>query len=321
MDPDNIIGAALGKPETNPANSLLEHNRAMRAEVYGYAWLYESEKQLPGEEFGYRAWEAFEYLKNRGVKHIVIANTHIVTASVLDLVEMPNQVAREIGYKTWAKWGTCDYDSYPDVGHPFADYWGIWLNTDCGEWKLNYRDGTGDFSSGATLTGKSSKATAVIKRLNEDTQSGALFLKELSGSFQHGERITDDSGGIAFADGSEIMTSKQECCFEMGGCNDPLRPYPPVRQTPINQARSDLDPSLVYEISAYGHLGYDPTLGPPDANHPVQDQYTGTWSMYIPPGDDPKMGRLMAKHVLGFLSREVNSTSVPLVLSSGNHRQ
>ena len=44
----------------------------------------------------------------------------------------------------------------------------------------------------------------------------------------------------------------------------PLRPYPPVRQAPINQIRSDLDPSLVYDISAYGHVGYDSSVGPPD---------------------------------------------------------
>ncbi len=145
MDPANIIGSSLGKPEINPENGLLEHNRDMRGEVYGYAWLYESDKKLPPDEFGYRAWEAFEYLKKRGVKHIVIANAHIVTASVLDLTEMPNQVAREIGYKTWAKWETKDYDTYPDVGHPFADYWGIWLNDDCGEWGLDYTSGTAAF--------------------------------------------------------------------------------------------------------------------------------------------------------------------------------
>jgi hypothetical protein len=306
MDPDNIIGAFLGKPEINPENGLPEHNRDMRGEVYGYAWLYESDKQLPGGKFGYRAWEAFEYLKNRGVKHIVVANTHVVTESVLDLVEMPNQVAREIGYKTWAKWGTWDYESYPDVGHPFADYWGIWLNTDCGEWKLDYADGISDLSLGATLAGKSSKATAIIKWLDGDVQSGTLTLKKVTGSFLDGERITDDSGGIAFADGTETMTSKKECCFGMGGCDDPHRPYPPVRQTPINQARSDLDPSLVYDISAYGHLGYDPSLGPPDDDNPVQDQYTGTWSMYATTGDDPRMGRLMAKHVLEFLSEGMN---------------
>ena len=81
-------------------------------------------------------------LKEQKVKHIVIANTHIVTASALDLCEMPNQIAREIGYKTWLKWEEKDYDAYPDVGHPFADYWGVWLNTDCGEWELDFISAT-----------------------------------------------------------------------------------------------------------------------------------------------------------------------------------
>jgi hypothetical protein len=94
------------------------------------------------------------------------------------------------------------------------------------------------------------------------------------------------------------MTSKQECCFEMGGCGDPLRPYPPPRQTPLNQARSDLDPSVVYDMSDYGHLGYDPAKGPPDPNKPVQAQYTGTWAMFSPPDDDPRVGKLLARHVL-----------------------
>lgn len=58
-----------------------------------------------------------------------------------------------------------------------------------------------------------------------------------------------------------FLTSKQECCFEMEGCGDPLRPYPPVRQTPINVAMRDLDPSLVYDMSDYGHFGCDPALG------------------------------------------------------------
>ena len=133
MDPDNIIGSWLGKREVNPENGLLEHNREMRGEVYGNAWLYESDKQLPGDEWGYRAWDGLEYLKNRGVEHIVIVNLHLATSSVLDMVEMPNQIGREIGIKTWVKWGTWDYTRYPGVGHPFADYWGIWLNTDCGE--------------------------------------------------------------------------------------------------------------------------------------------------------------------------------------------
>jgi hypothetical protein len=298
MDPKNIIGAYLGKREKNPENGLVEHTRVMRAEVYGYAWLYESNKELPGEEWGYRCWDGLEYLKDRGVKHIVIINPQINTASVLDLVEMPNQIGREIGIKTWAKWETGDLKRYPGVGHPFADYWGMWVYTDCGEWQLKYEGGTYKFTGGMTFTGQDSGAKGVIKWLTGDVTSGTLILKEVSGTFQDGEIITGKKGGSARAAGSAVMTSKRECCFEMGGCGDPLRPYPPPRQTPLNKARSDLDPSVAYDMSDYGHLGYDPAKGPPDSNKPVQNQYTGTWAMYTPSSDNPRVGKLVAKHVL-----------------------
>ena len=65
MNPANIIGSSLGKPEINPENGLLEHNRDMRGEVYGFAWLYQEHNQLPrpADEFGYRTWEALDYLE------------------------------------------------------------------------------------------------------------------------------------------------------------------------------------------------------------------------------------------------------------------
>ncbi len=315
MDPDNIIGAFGGIQEVNPTNGLEERNRPMRGESYGHAWLYETAKVLPGGEWGYRYWDALEYLKNRGVMHIAIIFPQVVTDNALNMVEIFNQVAgREIGYKTWLKWGTWDYTRYPVVGHPFADYWGIWVNTDCGEWELNYDSGTSGFSEGATLTGGTSGTTSVIKWFSGDTTSGTLILKEVSGPFQDGEIITDDKGGSASVNGSETMTSKPECCFEMGGCGDPLRPYPPVRQTPLNQKMMDLDPSLCFDMSEYGHLGYDPGMGAPDPNNPVQDQYTGTWEIYIPPNDDPRVGQMLANHVL-------NAAVNPLVyLTNGNLR-
>ncbi len=54
------------------------------------------------------------------------------------------------------------------MGHPFPDYWGNWVNTDCGEWELNYDGGTTLFSEKATLTGDSSGATGVIKWFSGD---------------------------------------------------------------------------------------------------------------------------------------------------------
>jgi hypothetical protein len=222
MDADNIIGAYMGIKEINPENGLNERTREMRGENIGHAWLYESDKELPGEEWGYRYWEALEYLKNRGVQHIIIDFPQIVISSTYDLVEFPNQIAKEIGFKNWIKWGAPDYTTYPEAGHPFTDYWGNWVETDCG--------GT-------------------------------------------------------------------PCCFEMGGCDDG-RPYPPPRQAPLDKARGDLDPSLAYAVSEYGHLGYDPALGDPDPDAPVQEQYTGTWAIYTPPNDNPEVGKLLATHVL-----------------------
>jgi len=111
--------------------------------------------------------------------------------------------------------------------------------------------------------------------------------------------------------GSAIMTSKPECCFQMEGCSDPLRPYPPTRQTPINAKMSDLDPHLCFDMSEYGHLGYAPDGNNPDPDLPVQDQYTGTWEMYRPPNADERVGELLARHVL-------NAALNPLVsLSNG----
>ncbi|MCK5256573.1 MAG: hypothetical protein KAQ81_11150 [Deltaproteobacteria bacterium] len=297
MDPDNIVGGFGGIKEYNSENDLEEVNREMRGENLAHVYLHEANQAISGHPWGYRYWEALEYLKNRGVQHIIIDFPQVVVDSVLS-VELYNEIAKEIGVKTWLKWGTWDYDKYPGVGHTFADYWGIWVNTDCGEWELDYDNGTPAFTSSATLTGQTSGATAVIKWLTGGASVGTLTLKEVSGSFQDGEPIADDKGGSAFANGTENITSDSECCFVMGGCGDPLRPYPPARETPLNKAMSDLDPILGFDNSDYGHLGYDPVLGPPDPDHPVQDQYTGSWELYVPPDDDPRVGQLLARHVL-----------------------
>jgi len=222
MDPDNIIGAYGGVREVNPDNDIYERTREMRGEDLAHSYFHESDQDMPGDEWGYRYWEALEHLKDRGVKHIVVSFPQVVTDSVLTMVEYYNQIGKEIGTKTWLYYDTGDYETYPGEGHPFTDYWGNWVDTEC---------------------------------------------------------------------------NGEECCFEMGGCDDG-RPYPPLRQQPIDKSRTDMDPSLAYDLSAFGHLGYDPGIGPPDPNAPVQDQYTGTWAMYNTPSDDPRMGKLLAKHVL-----------------------
>jgi len=242
LDAANIVGAYMGIKENGSAEggpaTGVELTRNMRGENLGYAWMYETTqnvppgstnwvKQLPSGKWGYRYWNALEYLKNRGVTHIVIGFPQIITDSVLNLVEIPNQIGKEIGIKTWLKWGTFDYITYPGVGHPFADYWGNWADTQC-----NVIGGTG----------------------------------------------------------------KEPCCFQMGGCGG-SQPYPPLRQS--TGVRAMLDPSLAYDLSDYGHLGYNPASGAPNPNAPVQQQYTGTWAMYQPASARPEVGQMLAQHILG----------------------
>ena len=73
MDPDNIIGAYGGVREVNPENEIYERTRPMRGEDLAHSYLHETEQDMPGDEWGYRYWDALEYLKDRGVKHIVVS--------------------------------------------------------------------------------------------------------------------------------------------------------------------------------------------------------------------------------------------------------
>jgi hypothetical protein len=237
--PENVVGSWMGIKEPNPniqgGRSNKERTRAMRGEDLGSAWLYESAKQPPGDDHRYRYWEALELLKAQGVKHVVVIFSQIVIDSVLNMVEVPNQIAKEIGRENWLYAKKGDRRNYPEAGHPFAPYWGNWVETQC------------------RIEGSTPPVTG-------------------------------------------------PCCFRMGGCGD-ARPYPPPRQAPLTVALEDTDPSLAFDIPAYGHLGYDPAKGPPGESGPVQDQYTGTWAMWQPPNDDRRMGQLLARQVVAFLDR------------------
>lgn len=134
---ENIVGAWFGRRQVNPkiapkppTFSQLERTREMRGENLGDAYLYET-SELPDGKWGYVYWEALEKLKSQGVEHIVVAFPQIMVDSVLNLVEVPNQIAKEIGFRTWAQIDTLDKQTYPTVGHPFADYWGIWVDKQC----------------------------------------------------------------------------------------------------------------------------------------------------------------------------------------------
>jgi len=250
IKPENIIGGWMGVKQvneniSNPMNETakLERTRDMRAENLGHAYLYQSDKVLPGGDWQYRYWDGFKILKDRGVKHIVVIFSQIVMDSVLNMVEVHNQIGKEIGYKTWMHWAT-GHKNYPERGHPFADYWGIWSKTQC------------------MPIGSSSEDAELV-----------------------------------------------DCCLTMGGCEGTDQPYPPLRQTPITKSMPDTDPSVTYDVPAYGHLGYDAAKGAPNDDAPVQDQYTGTWAMWNPLNDDPRMGEFLADHVVRFMEKRGASDS------------
>ena len=239
IEPDNIISTWMGLRVENPniklggrVRSNLERSRDMRAENLGHRWLYETDKVPPGGDQKYFYWDGLEFLKDRGVKHIVVVFTQVVIDSVLTLVEVPNQIGKEIGTKTWLYEAAGDFDRYPNHGHPFAEYWGRQADTMCRP-------------VGAPVDAPRSES----------------------------------------------------CCFVMGGCGT-AQPYPPLRQTPIDQAMQDTDPHLVRDLSAYGHLGYDPAQGPPSDEQPVQNQFTGTWAVWDPINEDPRMGEFLAEKVV-----------------------
>ena len=244
----HIVGAWMGIKEVNPdikprppSASQLERTRRMRGENLGHAYLYETDEEFPTDEWGYFYWDALEYLKDQGIEHIVIAFPQITVDSVLNMVELPNQIAKEIGYKNWLYIEKLDFATYPDTGHPFADYWGIWVEREC--------------------------------------------------------PVPDNP------------SRQQPCCFKMGGCADD-KPYPPPRLARPDKARDDMDPSLAFDVSEYGHLGYNAALGKPDANQPVQQQYAGFWAIWSPPNADARVGRLLASHVIEYV-RDSRKDSQP----------
>jgi hypothetical protein len=59
-----------------------------------------------------------------------------------------------------------------------------------------------------------------------------------------------------------------------------------------------MDPSLAFDLSDYGHLGYYPERGAPNPEQPVHDQYMGTWDICISPNSDTRLGQMLAQHVL-----------------------
>jgi hypothetical protein len=92
-----------------------------------------------------------------------------------------------------------------------------------------------------------------------------------------------------------------DCCYRLGGCLDG-NAYPAPRQTPVGQPLSRVDPEIVFDVPPFGHLGYDPALGSPSNDFPVQNQYTGTWSIWVPMDDSPRLAEHLASVVLSVIN-------------------
>ena len=92
-----------------------------------------------------------------------------------------------------------------------------------------------------------------------------------------------------------------DCCYRLGGCVDG-NAYPEARQTPAGQPLSRLDPQIVFDVPPFGQLGYDPALGSPSNDFPVQNQYTGTWSIWVPMDDSPRLAEHLASVVLSVIN-------------------
>ena len=105
----------------------------------------------------------------------------------------------------------------------------------------------------------------------------------------------------AASDNASDNATSHDCCYRLGGCYGDV-PYPETRQTPLDKPMSRVDPAIVFDVPAFGHLGYDPAAGQPDNDVPVQDQYTGTWSIWVPLDDDPTLAGFLARTVMSFLN-------------------
>ena len=227
LKPDRVLGGWMGIAEKGP--QFIERNRAMRGEDIGHAFLYETAQQMPAAPWGHRYWDALDQLRAAGARHIVVVFPHVIISASPALVELPNQVAKEIGYRSFFPSNDVTEPRWPGFGNPFADRWPVTAPRMC--------------------------------------------------------RVDGPQSPL------------RECCYRLGGCG-PGHPYPERRQTPSDRPISAFDPALTYDIPAFGHLGYRAEDGPPDNDRPVQSQYRGTWSLWAPMDDDPRLADYLADKVL-----------------------
>lgn len=83
-----------------------------------------------------------------------------------------------------------------------------------GDIRLAYESQTGNYTEGLTVIGNLSDATAVIVADHDSGPSGALVLRQVSGTFLDGETLTDTSTGSATVNGSaETITQVKASPF------------------------------------------------------------------------------------------------------------
>lgn len=76
------------------------------------------------------------------------------------------------------------------------------VDTVAQEYTLDYDAQSANFTVGATLTGGTSNATAIIVADSDSGATGTLTIGAISGTFQNDETITDDVTGSATSDGT-----------------------------------------------------------------------------------------------------------------------
>ena len=227
LKPAWVLGGWMGVAEHGP--TFVERNRAMRGEDIGHAFLYETPQRMPAAPWGHRYWDALDQLRAAGARHIVVVFPHVIVSASPAMVELPNQIAKEIGYRTFYPSNDVTDPRWPGFGNPFADRWPVTSPRLC--------------------------------------------------------RIEGPRPGM------------RECCYRLGGCGAG-QPYPERRQSPNDRPISAFDPSLTYDIPAFGHLGYRAEDGVPSNDRSVQSQYRGTWSLWAPMDDDPRLADYLADKVL-----------------------
>src|SRR3546814_15537505 len=98
-------------------------------------------------------------------------------------------------------------------------------SSDLGIFGLSYDAEVTPFTEGDTLTGGTSGATGTIVRAIDNGATGVIWLRDVTGTFEDNETITDESGGSGTTNGvgrSEERRVGKEC---VSTCRSRWSPY------------------------------------------------------------------------------------------------